>query len=99
MYSVHQINMYSVIVDFQGFFVHENNNNKFICKEFAVYDIKKEKTVFLSFKPPFPWNNLLEIDKITARWLTNNHHYIDWNSGTIPYQNIEKEIKDILELK
>lgn len=87
--------MTSVIVDLQGFKLH--NNNTFICKEIAVVDIESCELRFETFRPPFPWTDLDEKSKKSARWLTKNHHNLEWCSGNIPYINFEVVIQGLLD--
>lgn len=88
------VKMNSVILDLQGFKI---TNNIFICKEISVVDIQSGLCKTATFKPPFPWSDLDEKSKRTARWLTKYHHNLQWYSGDIAYLDVENHIQGLLD--
>ncbi|KAL2713226.1 hypothetical protein V1478_016924 [Vespula squamosa] len=72
----------SVFVDLQGFKVE---NNLFVLKEFAICDMKENVIANYIFLPPFKEDQLSQKDSIRVRWLTDNHHGLEWNDGFINY--------------
>lgn len=85
--------MTSVIVDVQGFKLHENN--EFICKEFAVIDIKSGVCSSHMFKPPFAWSKLNRQSRKCVQWLTAHHHNLEWCAGQVEYSKVENIIKKL----
>lgn len=80
----------NLVLDVQGF---KRENNKFMAKELAAYD--GERICHFVFKAPFPFDMLsLDLQK-QARWLTDNHHGIQWNSGSIPFHLFNKIIEEL----
>lgn len=83
-------------IDFQGF---KDNSNRFIVKEFAV------KTKNLKFhdiiKSPKA-DSVAILDKEhqkQAKWLTENYHGLEWNSGYISLSELRNIIVTILSKK
>ena len=74
-------------VDLQGFIV----NKKFIVKEVAVL---KQGTVLTHyiFTSPVPWKLLTRSDRFCASWLIAYHHGLQWEDGTIPYNEAKRLI-------
>ena len=82
------------IVDFQGFI---SLKNKFIFKEVAITPIEEDAIpVVLHFLPPSEWKNLSSKEKSTGKWLEWNFHGLSWESGDIPYYQLEESIQDSL---
>ena len=79
------------ILDIQGF---KTSTNDFIVKEVAFAPVEEdvEPTVFL-FKPPYPWT--FSNKKGPTAWLEQNYHGLSWNSGSIPYEEVEKILRSI----
>ncbi|CAG9817747.1 unnamed protein product [Phaedon cochleariae] len=85
-----------IIMDVQGFKIE---NNKFIVKEFAVFD--GVKICHFIFKPPFPLNFLPPNLQKQADWLVRNFHCLEWKDGFIPlhqFRNILKKLSDGVDL-
>ena len=79
-------------VDFQGF---KDNSNRFILKEFALitknikfHDIIKSPAITLD-----------ERHQKQTKWLTENYHGIDWNSGNINLSELRRTIRPLLNNK
>lgn len=68
------------VVDLQGF---KTDNNDFIVKEIAILCENNQMLVLL-IKPPFPFNELSETEKMQVRWIERNRQ-IYWREGIIPY--------------
>ena len=82
----------SAIVDLQGF---KTKFNKFIPKEIAILYGNQVQVYLL--KPPFPYNELNELEKKQVNWIQINRKVL-WNEGVIPYVAIKNCI-DFLEDK
>ncbi|KAJ8929201.1 hypothetical protein NQ314_018133 [Rhamnusium bicolor] len=74
--------------------------DRFVGKQFADYD--GEKISHYIFKPPFPFNILPPELQQQAKWLSENHHALDWYSGYTPLhlfnkiiENLTREVKDV----
>lgn len=78
-----------LVMDLQGF---KTENNKFIVKELAGYD--GEKMCHFVFKPPFPFDMLPSDLQKQAKYLTKNHHGIEWNVGFTPLHYLKQIIGD-----
>lgn len=64
------------IIHFQGF---KTTDDDFIMKELATYDVE---SFFLPvFKPSISKNDLLTKIQYTNRWITLNHHCLQWGNG------------------
>ena len=82
------------IIDFQGFIT---SKNKFIFKEVVIIGIEEDAIPEVShFLPPCEWKNLSSKEKSTGRWLEWNFHGLPWQSGDIPYYQLEESIQDSL---
>lgn len=80
----------NLILDLQCFRLEKNT---FVVKELAGYD--GQKIFHVVFKPPFPFDMLsLDLQK-QAKWLTNNHHFMEWCAGSIPLHLFDKILQDI----
>ena len=64
-------------------------------KVFAVTYFNGE-TRTRTFQPPFPWRLLDEKSKKTNSWLSKFYHGLQWRDGTIPYEQMESEVKRLL---
>ncbi|KAF7383168.1 hypothetical protein HZH68_015017 [Vespula germanica] len=78
----------TVFVDLQGFKIQ---NNLFVLKEFAICDMIDNLVANYVFLPPFHKDQLSRKDEIGVRWLTDNHHGLEWNDGFVNY-NLRYEI-------
>lgn len=74
----------SVIVDLQGF---KTTYNKFLPKEVAF--VYRNQTEVHLFKPPYPYNQLNEVEKKQVNWIERNRK-VFWNEGITPYTDIRK---------
>ncbi|KAF7383162.1 hypothetical protein HZH68_015011 [Vespula germanica] len=84
IYSIEKV----VFVDLQGFKIQ---NNLFVLKEFAICDMTDNLVANYVFLPPFHEDQLSRKDEIGVRWLTDNHHGLEWNDGFVNY-NLRYEI-------
>lgn len=83
-------------VDFQGF---KSNSNRFIVKEFAM-KTKNIKFHDIVKSPKANVTAILDEDhQRQAKWLTENYHGLDWNSGFINLNELRSIIKPILMKK
>lgn len=80
-------------VDFQGF---KDNSNRFIVKEFAL--ITKNIKFHDIIKSPAAIT-LDEGHQKQAKWLRENYHGIDWDSGNICLTELRKTIHPLLTNK
>lgn len=87
--------MTSYIVDLQGFKLRENN--EFICKEIAILNIDSGDYISKIFAPPILWEDLNSIDRRNILWLTRNYHNLEWNSGEVPYIDLETICQNLLQ--
>ncbi|KYN29551.1 hypothetical protein ALC57_00999 [Trachymyrmex cornetzi] len=74
-------------VDLQGFII----GNKFIVKEVVVL----RKGAILSryiFTCPMSWSFLTKSEKYCVSWLSDYHHGLQWEDGTIPYSKVKRLI-------
>lgn len=82
------------IVDLQGF---KDDFNNFIVKElcFLTQNIKFTDTI----KCPYEFDSLSQRSQNIARWLINNYHGIQWDSGYINIKELRAAILPILKNK
>lgn len=72
-----------MIVDFQGF---KTENNRFLIKELAAFD--GFRACHYIFKQPYSFERLPESYRRQARWVSNNHHGIEWDQGFTPLHQL-----------
>ena len=72
--------MEAAVIEFHGF---KDNNNRYILKEFALVNGSFQCHVL--FASPYSITELNDKMQRTARWLTRNLHGIDWDDGSVPY--------------
>lgn len=77
-------------IDFQGF---KSNSNYFIIKEFAL--ITKNKKFHDIIKSPANIT-LDEQHQKQTKWLTENYHGLNWNSGNISLTKLRNTIQPVL---
>lgn len=82
------------IVDLQGF---KDDFNNFIVKElcFLTQNIKFTDTI----KCPYEFDSLSQRSQSITRWLINNYHGIQWDSGYISIKELRAAILPILKNK
>jgi hypothetical protein len=68
------------VVEFHGF---KDNDNRFVVKELAI--VGKYLTTHLMFSAPYSSYFLNAKMYKTARWLTNNFHFLNWDDEGVPY--------------
>ena len=82
------------IVDMQGF---QGHNDQFILKEIAATDLFIDNyCVSHIFLPPFEFNELSAKHKSTYAWLYRNFHGLSWDTGYMPYDQVDDVIKSML---
>lgn len=74
------------VVEFQAF---RNNQDKFIIKELAFFDITTNVVNYFLFKPPFPFKNLNRKSFRTNVWLMKHLHHITWDEGFTQYKELD----------
>lgn len=79
-----------VFVDFQGF---KDNFNRFIVKEFAT--ATKNSKFHDLIKSPHSITILDEEHQKQAKWLTENYHGLNWNSGNICLSELRNTVQPI----
>ena len=82
------------IVDFQSF---KLTSNEFAIKELAILKLGSRQTpdVFV-FKPPCHWFDLPIRCRVENNWLEKNYLTMTWESGDIPYNQVESILKSAL---
>jgi len=78
-----------VIIDMQGF---RDNSNKFILKEIAILSSNDEIQHFI-IRSPYSWHYLDAKAKTTNKWLTKNHHGLQWSDGKTHFCDVIKFLK------
>ena len=82
------------IVDFQSF---KLSSNEFAIKELAILKLNSnEKPKVFLFKPPCKWWDLPLKCRVENNWLERNYLTLSWESGDIPYNQIENILKTTL---
>ena len=76
------------ILDIQGF---KSSDNEFIVKELFI--LKETSSSSFLFKPPFDKDKLSAKAKRSNQYCTDNFHGLDWDSGEVPYCEMEEIIK------
>lgn len=79
-------------IDFQGF---KDNSNRFIVKEFALIT----KNIIFHDIIKSPKITLDESHERQAKWLTENHHGLEWTCGQISFTKLRNTIQPILQNK
>lgn len=74
------------VVEFQAF---RNNQNRFIIKELAFFDVRTNVVNYFLFKPPFPFKILNRKTTRINKWLTRNLHHITWEEGFTQYKELD----------
>lgn len=74
------------VVEFQAF---RNNQDKFIVKELAFFDISTNVVNYFLFKPPFPFKKLNTKSSRTNKWLMEHLHHITWDEGFTEYKELD----------
>lgn len=78
-----------VVIDIECF---RYRNLEWVVKEIAVYGDYLDSMVF---KAPYLFNTLETHVQKAFRWLTNNFHGLDWNSGDYPYERLQMFVDSI----
>lgn len=76
------------ILDLQGF---KSNDNNFIVKELFI--LKEKSSFSFLFKPPFAEGELTSKAWLAKEYCTKNIHGLEWDSGDVPYTQLEEIIK------
>lgn len=84
----------SAIVDLQGF---KKPTNKFVLKEVAILKDGMTQPLVYQFFPPFPWHDLPPEYKRENAWLERHYIGLKWNSGTLPYNDVEETLHSHLK--
>lgn len=82
-----------LIVDVQGF---KDISNNFIVSEFAL--ATEEYTQTFLVKPPYPFSNLMPVEKKHVLWIEHNRG-TRWNEGFIDYREFKRIMLRFLENK
>src|SRR3978361_785442 len=72
-----------VVIDFQAF---KSSNNEFIVKEVASFN--GTQSLHCIFHPPCEFHELSADCQRQVRWLTNNHHHLNWSDGYVPLDKL-----------
>lgn len=83
-------------VDVQGF---KDINNNFILKEVHVHTVAKNLNYHAIIHSPFPFHQLIKIEKQQVRWVTKNYHGIRWDEGNISLTHFLDEMNTVLREK
>ncbi|CAG5073535.1 Protein of unknown function [Cotesia congregata] len=83
-----------IILDMQEF---RGPHNKFIMKEFASITIQNEingveEITPTLFQQPYHWKSQSKHYQRFNTWITRNHYGLSWDTGNIPYCDINKVI-------
>lgn len=79
------------IVDIQTF---RWIQNELIIKELAIHHLgSREEPVVYLFKPPCEWNELPAKYKAQNLWVMRNHLHIHWDTGDLPYTDLERVLR------
>lgn len=81
----------AVVIDIQGFYI----NKKFIPKELSLTNDGYTFYTYV-FKPPCLFRELSPSERRQVRWLQENHHCLDFNSGNIDLENFEHVLQPFL---
>lgn len=79
-----------ISIDVQGF---TTDMNAFVVKELAAYD--GTQIYHSIFSETFPITDLLPNLQYRAKWLTTNHHGLDWNTGFTLYAALYAILRNI----
>lgn len=76
----------------QGF---KQSGDDYIIKELAILPLNiQSDPVVMLFEKPFSWQRLTDKYKRENAWLERHYHGINWNKGTIPYNQIGSLLRD-----
>ena len=83
------------LADFQGF---KRPVDAFTFKEVAIAALEEDSVpVVYLFDPPYQWLSLPAKNKSENAWLTRNHHGIAWETGDIPYADVQEVVRSALQ--
>lgn len=80
------------VVDLQAF---QFQDGSVMAKELCIFDGKE--TLNLLLLPTVKYENLSQVDKRTANWLTNNHHGLQFDGGFIRAEDVPEVLSVFLK--